>query len=78
MEGGQGEGDERGAGGWVGYVAREMGEGAGGAGGGFDGCGFGGEGVQVRLVFFEAEVVDGDVAPLAEELEADGSADAFG
>lgn len=80
-EGGQGEGDERGAGRRVRDVAGEVREGAGGAAGGaagFEGGGFGGEGVEVRLVFGEAEVVDRDVAPLSEELEADGSADACG
>lgn len=81
-EGGQREGDERGAGGRVADVAWEVGEGAyggGGAGGGagFEGGGFGDEGVQVGLIFCEAEVVDGDVAALSQELEADGPADAL-
>ena len=43
---------------------------------GQDGVGFGYQRVQVRLVLFQAEVVDNDAASLAQIAEADGPSDA--
>jgi hypothetical protein len=56
-----------------------VGEAAGGGGVGVvEGGGFGEEGEEVRFVFGQVEVVDGDVAALGEEGEGDGAADAGG